>query len=121
MKKLILQLQDAHGIELNLGDIVKINTHVKDYLNTPFFAEITYDEERKCIYPFHTFSFHSMEKVNKLPDTAVKLDEKRYNCWFDKNRDKNTEAVKEADKYLMSWRQCEHNLNKRMYHIKIEE
>jgi len=110
-----LKLFDRKGIELNLGDIVKI-------LNgTPFtfYAEVTYVQQEKLIAPFHTFSFHSFEKVDALPDNAIKATgEERYNVWFTESAEldskQNLVAVQD---YLIQWRECEHLIEQGIYRI----
>ena len=112
-----LKLYDRKGIELNLGDIVKIS----DGRWIEFFAEITYLEKDKCIAPFHTFSFHSFEKVDKVPENALRATEERYNVYYLINKEEDYEA-KNYESYLTEWRSCEHLLEKGYYRIiKAEE
>jgi hypothetical protein len=111
----LLELYDRIGNKLKIGDIVKVSNG-QDF---SFFAEVKYLEEEQVITPFHTFSFHSFEKVEKVPDNAKLLDEKRYKIWYVYPPEKDDEkAKKDAEKYLSSWRNCEHHLEKRCYRIK---
>lgn len=107
-----LELYDRLGNKLNMGDIVKISNG----RNFSFYAEVKYLKKEKCITPFHTFSFHSFEKVDKVPDHAEKSTEERYNIWFTHNpeQDLNPEY---GEKYLIDWRQCEHLLQQRCFRI----
>ncbi len=113
MKTIKLVLTDVHGKTLNFGDIVKINSGRGD--DSCFYAEVKYLEKEKAIAPFHTFSFHSFEKVDKLPENAQELNEPRYKAWFVNT---GPEAAKRFEGYLMSWRQCEHELH-RCFHIEL--
>lgn len=120
MNKIVLKLTDVHGKELNFGDIVKINSGRG--VNSCFYAEVKYLEKEQAIAPFHTFSFHSFEKVDKLPEGAKELNEERYKCWFhtdEKEADRQQEIKESFDGYLIDWRKCEHELN-RCFHIVIE-
>ena len=109
-----LELYDRLGQKLSIGDIVKIS----DGHKFQFFAEVKYLADEQCITPFHTFSFHSFEKVDKVPENAILLDEKRYNVWSlqDPEIDTNAEA---AQHYLIEWRCCEKLLEQRIYRIKL--
>jgi hypothetical protein len=112
----ILELCDRKGNALNIGDVVKISNGSR----IQFYAEVKYLEDRKAITPFHTFSFHSFEKIDTLPDTVVKSSEERYNIWYDKDPlNDDEQVVKEAEKYLMDWRQCEHLLEHKCYRIQL--
>lgn len=104
-----LKLFDRKGIELHLGDIVKISNG--KYFD--FFAEVKYLEDQKVITPFHTFTFHSFEKVDKVPENAHKSTEERYNIWYQyyDEAEPDTQA-KEFEKYLMDWRECERMLER---------
>ena len=110
----ILKLQDRKCNELKEGDIVKIS----DGKSFTFFAEVKYLEREGVITPFHTFSFHSFEKVDKVPDNAIKSTEERYDIWYlyreEAEEDKEAE---DFEKYLMSWLECEHHLEKRSWKI----
>jgi hypothetical protein len=100
-----LKIVDRKGIELNIGDIVKVSNGK----NFNFYAEIKYLENEKILTPFHTFSFSSFEKADNIPDNAIKSNEERYNIWFVPNSIQEIdEQAKEFSEYLMSWRQCEH-------------
>lgn len=110
-----LELFDRKGQSLQLGDHVKISNGK----NFTFFAEVKFLEKEQCITPFHTFCFHSFEKITEIPKNAVKSIEERYNIWYlyDEQAEIDTEAETFKD-YLMSWRECEHHLEKRSYRIK---
>lgn len=110
----ILKLYDRIGNELNTGDIVKIS----DRKLFTFFCEVKYLEKEKIITPFHTFSFHSFEKVDSIPENAIKSTEERYNIWFMPNQSGEFDSnAEDFLKYLMSWRECEHHLEKRSWRI----
>lgn len=109
-----LKLFDRIGNELKEGDIVKIsNGRV-----FTFYAEVKYIESEGIIAPFHTFCFHSFEKVDKIPEQAKKSTEDRYDIWYvyDENEEQDEKAP-DFEKYLMSWRECEHKLEKRSWAI----
>lgn len=113
-----LKLYDRKGKELNLGDIVKVS----DGRAFQFFARVTWLESEQAIAPFHTFSFSSFEKVNSLPEGAVKSREERYDIWYVPQE--LAEADTEADqfeRYLLDWRACEHHLEKRCWRIAPEK
>jgi hypothetical protein len=108
-----LKLQDRKGNELKEGDIVKISNG-REFA---FFAEVRYIEEHGIITPFHTFSFHSFEKVDSVPEGAIRSTEERYGIWYlpeGKEQDNEAESYEE---YLLSWRQCEHLMEKRCWVI----
>lgn len=107
-----LKLYDRKGQELKIGDIVKIS----DGRRFTFFAEVKYLESENVITPFHTFTFHSVEKVDSVPPEAQKSTEDRYNIWFIDSYEED-EASKDFDRFLMSWRACEHNIDNRMWRI----
>lgn len=107
----ILSLYDRNGIELNEGDLVKIS----DGKNFNFYCEITYLENEQAIAPFHTFSFHSFVKVDKVPNTAIKSTETRFNMWYEDNAEKDN--AESFNKYLSSWKECESMLERRSYRI----
>jgi hypothetical protein len=110
-----LTLYDRIGNPLNLGDVVKIS----DGKQFNFYAEVKYLEKEKCITPFHTFSFHSFEKVDSVPEHAKPCNEERYKIWYIPNPEKDEkENADYANKYLISWRECEHLLEKG--HFKID-
>jgi hypothetical protein len=110
-----LKLFDRKGQELRMGDIVKIS----DGRRFNFWAEVKYLEKEKAITPFHTFSFHSFEKVDSVPANAVKSTEERYNIWYvyteDAEEDYNASAY---ENYLTEWRHCE-NLIDRCFKIEL--
>lgn len=108
----ILHLTDRNGQELKEGDIVKVISG--GYQSTTFFAEVKFLEKEKVLTPFHTFSFHAFEKVDKLPEGAILLDEPRYKIWHKPGLTKDQSAA--YQKYLIDWRACE-NLLDRCFHI----
>ncbi len=111
-----LELYDRKGVKLELGDIVKVS----DGRDFHFFAEVKYLESEQCITPFHTFSFHSFEKIDSVPENAIKSTEERYNIWYfhtlEAEQDKKAEEFRD---YLMSWRECEIELKKRAFRIRL--
>lgn len=109
-----LELYDRKGNKLNIGDIVRIS----DGKGFHFFSRITFLENEKCIAPFHTFSFHSFEKVDKLPENAIKSAEERYDIWYLPSEIPDEEPYI-GEKYLIDWRQCEHLLNQRCFRIEL--
>ena len=111
-----LELYDRIGNKLNLGDIVKVSNG-REF---SFYAEVKYLENEKVITPFHTFSFHSFEKVDKIPEHAKKSTEERYNIWYTHSPELDEkEAAEYANKYLIDWRQCEHLLEKRCFRVEL--
>lgn len=109
-----LKLYDRKGQELKEGDIVKISNG-KGF---NFFSEVKYLEKEKAIAPFHTFSFHSFEKIDKVPENATQSIEERYKIWYVYNDEAETDnSAKEYEKYLTDWRCCEHLLAKRCFRI----
>lgn len=111
-----LKLYDRKGNELSQGDIVKISNG-KGF---QFFSEVKFIKEEKCMAPFHTFSFHSFEKVSEVPANAIKCtEEKRYNIWHLPSliQDEEPEI---GEKYLMDWMECEHFLSQRCFRIELE-
>lgn len=109
-----LTIHDREGNQLNEGDIVAIS----DGKRFNFYSEVKYNPEKKCIYPFHTFSFHSVKKVDNLPPQARECTELDYKCWYVDHD--NTEEDTNAEyysQYLLSWRECERLLEKNMFHI----
>lgn len=112
-----LKLQDRKGNVLNEGDIVRISNG--EIFN--FFAEVKYLEKEKAITPFHTFSFHSFEKVSEVPDNATKSTETRYNIWYVANEHASADnCAEEHERYLLDWRECEHLIEKRCFFIEKE-
>lgn len=113
----ILTLHDRNGTELKEKDIVKVSNGKK----FTFYAEVKWLKKEQAIAPFHTFSFHSFEKVDKIPEKALRrIIEAEYDWWFlcDEEAEAD-EYAKEAKKYLMSWRECEYLLEKRTYRINL--
>lgn len=109
-----LTIHDRKGTQLNEGDIVKVS----DGKNFNFYSEVKYLEDEQVIAPFHTFSFHSFEKVDRVPDGAIKSSEERYGIWYlpdeVKEPDEDGEQFKD---YLMSWRACETPVERRAWRI----
>jgi hypothetical protein len=109
-----LTLHDREGVELHDGDIVAIS----DGKRFNFYSEVKYNPEKKCIYPFHTFSFHSVKKVDILPAEAKECNELDYKCWYVNHEDAQWDLkADEFAHYLLSWRECERLLEKNMFHI----
>ena len=113
----ILELFDRKGEKLQLGDIVKISNG-KSF---DFYAEVTYLKDEQIIAPFHTFSFHSVVKVDQVPESAVKSFETRYNVWYLPSRDQFDTDPQAGEKYLQSWRACEYKMNQKMFRIQLQE
>lgn len=114
----ILKLYDRDGKELSPGDIVEIS----DGRRFTFYAEVKWLEKEQVITPFHTFSFHSFRKVDKVPENAFKCNEERYNIWaVDHNNETTDESAKDFDQYLMDWRHCESLLEKIMWRIELKK
>jgi hypothetical protein len=108
-----LTLHDRKGQELKEGDIVKVS----DGRNIKFYSEVKYLPESKAIAPFHTFSFHSFEKVDKLPENAVlQPTETSYKIWYIVGIEPDEDA-KDFEDYLLSWRECERLLEKNIFRI----
>ena len=107
-----LKLFDRLGQELKMGDIVRIS----DGHNFKFYSEVKYLPDQKVITPFHTFTFHSFERVDKLPDNAIESTETRYKIWWIPDAEVDQQA-KEFEHYLMSWRECERLLEKNVFRI----
>lgn len=112
----ILKLQDRNGNELNEGDLVRIS----DGNKFTFYSEVKYLEKENAIAPFHTFSFHSIEKVDTLPDGLTQGKEERYKMWYHGSNaitDPNGKIDKSYSEYLMSWRACERQIDNRCFSI----
>jgi len=114
--KIILELKDRIGNILNEGDIVAIS----DQREIQFYSEVKYLPEKKCIAPFHTFSFHSFIKMDSLPEGAEELDTESngYRIWVGpKKKDDFKQTIKD---YLLSWRECERIMGDSMFSIYVE-
>ena len=110
----ILKLFDRKGQELKQGDIVKVS----DGRNIQFYSEVKYLPESQSIAPFHTFTFNSFEKVDKLPKNAIQASEPRYKIWYLVDPEPDAKA-KDFEGYLTSWRDCERLLEKDVYRIDL--
>lgn len=106
-----LTIHDRNGNQLNEGDIVKIS----DGKNFNFYCQVTYLQDEEVLAPFHTFTFHSVVKVDSISATANKSSETRYNIWYETNAEKDD--AESFEKYLRSWRECESQLEKRAFRI----
>jgi hypothetical protein len=107
-----LELCDRNGAPLNEGDYVRVS----DGKQFHFYAEVKYLEDENIITPFHTFSFISFEKVDKVPDNAIKSNEERYSIYYLADPE-DDESGKDFNNYLMDWRICEHHLETRTFKI----
>lgn len=112
----ILKIYDRKGKELKIGDTVKVSDR-KDF---KFYAEVKYLEKEKVLTPFHTFSFHSFEKVDGIPEGATKSTEERYGIWYFPDPEKD-ESAQDFETYLMEWRACEHNIGKGFFKIELKK
>ena len=114
-----LELYDRKGVKLNIGDLVKVS----DGHHFSFFAEVTFLEHENAIAPFHTFTFHSFEKIDKLPDNVEKSTiEERYNVWYSVSDKKEIdEQAANFARYLHDWRQCERLIDDGCFRIKLQK
>lgn len=115
--KFYFELTDRNGTVLNDGDIVRVS----DSHGFTFYSEVKYFPETNIIVPFHTFSFHSFEKVDSIPDNALpgKADS-NYKIWYVPNAEKDDESEK-FDRYHSDWMSCDRLLEGRCYVIKRVE
>lgn len=113
----ILRLYDRKGVELHLGDTVKVS----DGKGFDFFAEVKYLKDEGAITPFHTFCFHSVEKIDKLPKNAKKSTETRYNIWYLSGDPENDSNAKDFEGYLSDWQDCERQIDSQMWRIEKQE
>lgn len=111
-----LRLLDRNGIELKLGDTVRIS----DGRYWTFYSEIKYLGNGE-ITPFSTFSYHSIEKVDKLPEGLVESTETRYKIWIDPNYNHEDRGSNNFETYLADWRFVEEWLRKRYFIIEPEK
>lgn len=107
-----LKIHDRNGIELKEGDIVKVHNN-REFV---FFSEVKWLEQEQAIAPFHTFAFHSFEKVDSVPESAIKSNEERYNVWY-LEQEKEDPKLDFFEKYRIGWLECEHELDNRSYRI----
>jgi uncharacterized protein YrzB (UPF0473 family) len=120
---LILTIHDRKGNELKFGDIVKIDCHSMGNYYT-FYSEVKYLQESQSIAPFHTFAFHSVEKVDCIPDGAIASTEERYKVWYECREigeDEETPPKESFDRYLMEWRECEHLLEQKIFRVHVSD
>lgn len=110
----VLKLKDSNGTDLNIGDIVQ----VKNSRGTTFYSEVKYLEYEETITPFHSFAFHCIIKVDKVPDNAIKTDrEERFNMWY--CPDEKEVSEKDFHNYIMDWRACERRLEDKCFCIQL--
>ena len=107
----ILTLYDRNGKELEIGDIVKVQSDGR----ISFYAEVAWLEKEQALAPFHTFTFHSFEKADKLPENAIRAKEDRYGLWYVEDAE---EDESQHEKYLLDWRNCEYLINERVFRIR---
>ncbi len=105
-----LRLYDSFQTELNEGDLVQIDSG----RGNVFYAQVKLLEDENAFSPFHTFSFCKIRKIENLPSSAVKMDEDRYDCWYDAG-----EELKQEDYnlYYYDWKSCESRMNERSFRI----
>jgi hypothetical protein len=61
----------------------------------------------------------SMEKVESLPEGVQKSSEERYDVWFHPGVNGEPDVSgEEFNRFLIQWREVEHNVEKRMWRIK---
>jgi DNA-directed RNA polymerase subunit H (RpoH/RPB5) len=108
----ILKLFDRKGIELKEGDVVAISVRGE----MQFFSEVKYLEKENAIAPFHTFCFHSVEKVDSVPEVAILSTEERYKIWYLPDAEMD-EYQEDFPKYHSDWRDCETLINDKCFRI----
>lgn len=119
----ILTVHDREGTELKDGDIVAVSGHNHGDNRFKFFAEVKWIPEKQVLTPFHTFTFHSFLKVDKVPDGAVpfKDDMADYKIWYICDSEVDTKA-RDYERYLIDWRDCERLIENHIFRIrKIDE
>lgn len=109
-----LTIHDREGTQLNIGDIVMVSNRNE----FTFYSEVKWIEERQVLAPFHTFSFHSFLKVDKVPDHAIKGNNPDYDIWYLEIPEVDDNAA-EFSEYLSSWRECERQIEKAAFRIKL--
>lgn len=115
-----LKLYDILGQELHIGDIVRIRGNYE----VTFFCKVEYDKERGILHPFHTFSFHRVAKIDKLPEGVIETKDNGRTYWYFREKQNENQVPNKSDRvmeYLVSWRECESNLKTYMYRIELEE
>lgn len=111
-----LELYDRLGQKLNIGDFVKVSNG-KEFT---FFSEVKWLEAQKVLTPFHTFSFHSFEKIDAIPDGAEKSLNEDYDIWYTNSPELDPiESANQFNEYLMSWRECERLIEKNCFRIEL--
>jgi hypothetical protein len=102
-----LKIYDRKGTELKQGDLVKIS----DGRRITFYSEFRYIEETGTFHPFHTFSWHSVEKVDCLPEGLLPSKVKApVPYWYFPDLDEDKEG-KNFDDYYQGWKECERLLD----------
>ena len=112
----VLELFDREGTKLNIGDYVAVSNSER----FTFYAEIKYLIDEGIITPFHTFSFSSVVKVDKIPDNAIRSTEERYNIYYVPEEEKDNDG-KRFKEFLLSWRKCEHHLRTTSWRIRLQQ
>lgn len=110
----LLKIYDRDCVELKLGDIVEVS----DGKKIKFYCRVTFLESVQKLAPFHTFSFHSVRKVEAPHVNATRCTEDRYECWYlagDDQIDDMNAATHE--KYLADWQACERLLEKSAFSV----
>jgi hypothetical protein len=108
-----ITFHDRNGTELKEGDVVALS----DGKALRFYCEVKWIEAENIMAPWHTFSFHSVEKADKLPDGLTLSDETRYKCWYH-NDPAEDNASGSFEHYRMEWLTCEREIDKRVFRIK---
>lgn len=116
----ILKILDCKGTELKEGDFVKVQRRTS-WTHVTFYTQVKYNKEQKAINPFHTFTWHRIEKIDKLPKNVheSKLQE-WFPIWYTEENEDSLKT-KEYEKYFSSWKDCEVLLENRCYCIEKQE
>lgn len=112
-----LRLYDRNGTELHEKDIVAVS----DGSRFRFYSEVKFIKKECVIAPFHTFCFHSFVKVDKVPENAKKGSEERYNIWYVCDGEDADLKSDDFETYLLGWRTCENQIDKRSWRITKNE